>query len=256
MTDENTTSSLGTPAQETPDSCKPGSHPPMGLQNRGLPTYPPLATTTAPGVRPFDHPEELLPPSRILHRRNDSGLIEAVDVLTGKLISIQASYRDLLTDRRNLIEIDTEQGKVWVEEGIGLIPILKRKRILFCQIHADLLCQAIVDQGLSFERACAEVNLTPGVVNNWKRERPEFAAALRMAKQERGEILRDRAVDTALDSIDTKLKVETLKWAAEKDAPEDYGQRTKITGDKNNPIGFIIDTGIRRELPPGGSEEK
>jgi hypothetical protein len=47
----------------------------------------------------------------------------------------------------------------------------------------------------------------------------------------------------------TKLQVETYKWAAEKGDPNRYGTRTKIVGDPDQPVAIIVETGIRESQP-------
>lgn len=83
---------------------------------------------------------------------------------------------------------------------------------------------------------------------------PEFDQMFRWAKRVRAELLRDEALETALSAngesermvAGIKLAVETLKWAAEKDDPETFGNRTKIDGTLGV-MQLIVDTGIRRE---------
>lgn len=41
--------------------------------------------------------------------------------------------------------------------------------------------------------------------------------------------------------------MDTYKWAAEVNNPEQFGKRTKVVGDASNPVVFVIDTGIRRD---------
>lgn len=82
-----------------------------------------------------------------------------------------------------------------------------------------------------------------------------FKRMMKDARDLRGVVFEEKAL-AAANAADEKnvqssrLKVDTFKWAAEVNNPEVYGKKTKIIGDPDQPIAFLIDTGIRREDPP------
>ena len=57
--------------------------------------------------------------------------------------------------------------------------------------------------------------------------------------------------DEARTHAAPKEKISALQWAAEKGNAERFGTKTKIVGDKNAPVVFVIDTGIRRRGDEG-----
>ena len=102
-----------------------------------------------------------------------------------------------------------------------------------------------------------------GQVYGWMNRYPDFKHNVKQARLDRGHFFHDQIVDKAkeLDESDSeeittlglqkdRIVIDTYKWAAEKNNPDAYGARTKISGDAENPIGIqIIDTGIRRRDP-------
>jgi hypothetical protein len=190
-------------------------------------------------------------PPQTMARTNSEGLIEIVCLHTGRVLCVQSSLKDLLNTRmEDLVRFETPEGPVYLERGIGPAYLRRMNQKRFSAIHADLICEKIT-QGRTLLKACEDLNLDYATICRWKREHPAFANSLEDAKRDRAEAFHDEAIDTSIGSFDPKLKVETLKWAAEKGNAEKFGNKTKIVGDPNAPLSFIIDTGIRRPGDPG-----
>jgi hypothetical protein len=88
----------------------------------------------------------------------------------------------------------------------------------------------------------------------WLHENPGMREEYRLAKEFKTHALADEALQVARDSkkktvLQDRLRIDTLKWTAEVTNPKDYGKQTKIVGDADAPVTFLIDTGIRREEP-------
>lgn len=91
----------------------------------------------------------------------------------------------------------------------------------------------------------------------WKKLHPDFAKALEEAREFAAEKFAHKALEIAesaatlhKDAVPAaKLQVDTFKWMAEKMNPDLYGSRTKVTGDKDNPVAIVINTGIQRNIP-------
>jgi hypothetical protein len=187
-------------------------------------------------------------PINLRYRTNDQGLIEGIDVATMQLVSIQASTNDLLNDRfEDLIPFEVDGRIVYLERGVGPGVLGRLKRSKFSPLVGDLVAEKIV-KGKTLTKACEELNLDYGTVTGWIRDEKSFGDQIRQAKLDRGDTFFDKSVDTAENSIDTKLKVDVYKWAAEKSNPAQFGNQTKLTGDKGQPLTFVIETGIRREV--------
>lgn len=189
-----------------------------------------------------------LPPT--YSRINKQGLLELIDLRSGRVICVQHSIEDLAQKKWDrLVRVDTPQGPVWLEKGLQFDKIAKSTQLPYSQVLASLICQKITE-GATLVGACRELNLDYSTVCQWKRTHSEFKEMLHDARIDRAEFLHDEVIDEARASLDRKTKIETLKWGAEKGDPEKYGTKTKIIGDKNAPVQFVIGTGISR---PGDS---
>lgn len=193
-------------------------------------------------------------PPRTITRRNSRGLYETVDVHTGRIIVFQVTPQDLLQSKFDqLVRIETPEGPVWLEKGINFDIIGRAKAIPYSKLLGDLVCESIF-LGNTLKVAAEELGLSYSVVIRWKRENPEFKAALDEAKIDAAQTFHDKALEVAEKSCDDKLLVNTLQWAAGLADPEQYGTKTKIIGDRQNPVAFVFNTGIDRT--PEKEEEK
>lgn len=201
---------------------------------------------------PLESPESGVPqaPATYTHI-NNQGLYEVIDILTGKIICVQRSPMDLLALKfEHLVKLETPEGTVWVEKGIDLDKINFDKPWPYSRLLGDLLCQSIVD-GKTTLKACEEFKIPYSLLVKWKREIPSFREQFEQAQKDRAEAFHDKALQKAQESKRPYLEVETLKWAAEKGDQARFGNQTKIVGDKNAPIAFVLETGIRREGDKG-----
>lgn len=114
-------------------------------------------------------------------------------------------------------------------------------------------------------KTIAEIGFMQGlppahVIHKWVRQHPEFKAELKQAKEGRAEYYADKVMAIGDKHIDPReanverLKMDIFKWGAEVGNPHEFGKATKLTGDPNAPLSFIIDTGVRRAGE--GIEEK
>lgn len=187
-------------------------------------------------------------------RTNSRGLIEGFEKSTGRIISMQSSMDDILFGKeKNIIKYETPEGTIYVERGINPDAVIKAKITPYSQLLVDMLCEYMIE-GYGVKDACQLVGISYRTFCHWRRENEEFRQTLEDLRKDRAELYHDKVLEVAeKGSNDTnrdKLHVDALKWAAEKGDSEKFGAKTKITGDKNAPITFVIDTGIRKdELP-------
>lgn len=200
-------------------------------------------------------------------RLNSRGLIEVVDLHTGRILCVQATPEDLLlTKSQRLTRIDTPQGPVFIEKGINFDIVNHLVLVPYSKHLGDLICQYIVE-GDPLKVAVKKINLQYSDVMRWQRENAEFKSALDQARKDRSEAQHDEILQKAREAP-LKTQIEVLQWSAEKNNPEKFGNKTKVVGDKDAPVVFQIDTGIRRErsdsaggegqaqAPPGVSAER
>lgn len=185
-------------------------------------------------------------PPKVFHRTNDRGLIEVVCYHTGRILCVQSTPEELFyTKFERLTRLETPEGPVFIERGINSDLV---KEFIKYPKHSglvgDLICEKITE-GMTLTRACKELNVKYSDMVRWKREDEDFKKNLEQALLDSADARHDEAMEAARTRADTKTEIETLKWSAEVQNPEKFGKKTKISGDKNAPISFIIDTGIR-----------
>jgi hypothetical protein len=187
-------------------------------------------------------------------RTNSRGLIEIVDINTGRVLCVQASSDDLLQDKwERLTRIDTPEGPVWIEKGLDLDLALKVKGIPYSRTVSDLLCEKVVN-GQTLVGACKDMNLDYSLICRWRREHTEFREALDQAKKDRAEWLHDEMLDRARHArTSARTHIEALQWAAEKADPAAFAPKALEKGGMQGNITFVISTGIDRSL--AGVEE-
>ncbi len=183
------------------------------------------------------------------HRRNERGLIEVIDLHTGRVLAVQASEKTLLEMKwERLTRIDTPEGPVWIEKNINFDIVGRLTEYPYSQLLADLICEGVAN-GKTLPAACAEVSLPYSIVLKWKRDKAEFRTALDIARRDRANWMHDEVIQTARSpETSSKDKIAALQWSAEKDDPEKYGSK-KQEGAGTQPITVIISTGIDRKAP-------
>lgn len=136
-------------------------------------------------------------------------------------------------------------------------------KTIFAPHTAEIICSRL-RQGESLKYVTSLQGYpTADIVAIWRRRHSHFDEMVRQAMKDRGEWARDTALETAQEvfkmtqaegmtkdvTAAAKNLVDVLKWSAEKDDPERFGNKTKVIGDANAPVSFVIDTGIRRSQP-------
>jgi hypothetical protein len=190
---------------------------------------------------------------------NKKGLIEKVDAVTGQLIQVQKSYDQFHLEGKNnnLVEYQLEDGRVVLaEKGIDMTPYKGGATYKYNPVVANVICQKIIDGGL-ITKICKEAGMPSyALVTRWRHEHPEFNEMYEMAVKARAEARHDEVLDTvSADKIAmmgkdelaaARLRVDTLKWAAEKNDPTRFGkERSSSTGP--GALQIVVNTGINRD---------
>lgn len=124
--------------------------------------------------------------------------------------------------------------------------------------HSIALEDEIVQEyleGKSIREIAKSKKLRVNTIFYWQNKHPSFREKMKRARADRGAYFEEKAIEAAESAegssteevAEKRLKVETYKWAAGVNNPDVYGSRTKVVGDPDRPITFVIDTGIRRE---------
>lgn len=120
----------------------------------------------------------------------------------------------------------------------------------------DIICQKIIE-GTGITKLCEKPEFpSRGVIDRWCKAHPDFKDDLERARQLAGDYHYDKVIEKADEAMEEddprkmanyRIHLDGHKWAAEKSDPSRYGNQTKIVGDKDQPLTFIIDTGIHKE---------
>lgn len=191
-------------------------------------------------------------PKNILAHQNKEGLIELIDVHTGQVVAVQHSIRDIMKGKQARVkEIALDDGrKVLVENTLSTNNHIRARDYALDTVLLDLIAQAITS-GATVSEACEEYNFKESTLNYWRNRHPEANDKIKQAIKMRASRLVEQVLEEGKSSGDTKVRIDAYKYVAEKTDPENYGNRTKIVGDPNAPLGFVLETGIRRQGDPG-----
>lgn len=146
--------------------------------------------------------------------------------------------------------IDLATGKMYDPVNFDPSPIN------YSILMADHIC-ALVREGKTLTSICQMPDM-PSIhrLYTWVHNNPELKEKLKEAKKDRADAYADLALEIALRTEDkndvpaAKLKIETLKWAAEKANPETYGKKEE-SGVKGGPsINITLHTGVLDSVSP------
>lgn len=199
-------------------------------------------------------------PPAIKARINNQGLVEIVDLHTGRVVAVQGTgnIEDYLRSRfDNLVRIETEEGPVYLEKHLDPERVIHRSRAkhTYSLTWGYLLVEAILT-GQTRRKAAMDLQIPHATISQWCEEHEEFRELLENAEKNQARLLHDEAIDTARsttskdDVPQAALLVKTLQQAAALADPERFGVRQKVEHSGNVAHTFVIETGIRRGLPP------
>jgi len=159
---------------------------------------------------------------KTVYIRSDSGVIQEVDVATGEILA---------------------------SEGSDLAGMMYSEKL------CDLICQRIA-KGDRLAEICGERDMPHfTTVYRWMKEHNDFRESYLFAKKARAEYYADKVISEAENAQGKtkdeapliKMLLDAYKWGAQVGNPGEYAPQKKISGDIDNPVRFIIETGIRRE---------
>lgn len=124
-----------------------------------------------------------------------------------------------------------DEPRAWRAEQRRLGGWLKRKRNVrggppgsYTEALADKVCVALLE-GRSLTDVCRAPGMpAPATVYKWRRERPEFARAYRIAREMGVDWILDQAFELGMavtkeTVTETRLRIRTLRWQAARIAP-------------------------------------
>lgn len=208
-------------------------------------------------------------------RINSEGLVEYIDLFTGKIVAVSSQPSDNILNRRfeNLIRIDTPEGPVFLERHLDPDRVLRRyQNKVEAQPQYSLAWAHLVSQRLlnprhkidpshphhnrveTLHEALAAFKLDPTAFSQW-RQKKEFDDIINAALQTQAQALQDEALIIARETTDPKqlsinqFKADTLMKQAKAADTQRFGDKQKVehTGQVAHTI--LVETGIRRGQP-------
>lgn len=182
--------------------------------------------------------------------RNIKGKVELVEVKTGRVVAIKKDLENITAkNAHNYIKTVLEDGSIaFVEEGMEWA-LKNMRQNVYKPYVLDVICQRIC-MGEKLIDICQDPEMPDyATLARWRREFPEVGEAIRSARRDRAEMLRDMAVREAEgaesdDPFDAaKLRVETYLKVAAIDNPE-YSAGRKVDVAINAPTMIVVNTGI------------
>ncbi|HAR41984.1 MAG TPA: hypothetical protein DCS07_05030 [Bdellovibrionales bacterium] len=196
-------------------------------------------------------------------RVNAEGVLEGLDPETGAVLWVEKKKRssrdparikytnaDKKPSETHHHIIDDRGRKLWVPKGTNPDE-LPRVAFPFAQVTCDQILQKVTE-GLAVTQIGQLEGFPPAhTIFRWLREHPEFRAHMRIARECRADFFEGKVIEVA-DTVDednvqaSRVKVAAYQWVAQISNPDVYGNKTKVVGDPDRPITYIIDTGISR----------
>jgi hypothetical protein len=191
----------------------------------------------------------------IFYRWNEHyKVVEAVDAVSGEVLAIQQDFHEehiLNPDR--MIKVNLDGKDMLIQKGMTLSTYIA-PRLNYSKPVADIILQR-VSSGMTLKKACQGLSVSPNTIYNWCDKIPSFGESLNKAKLVRAEMVQDTILETAEElasgnltkgEIDGKVRAaELLKWSAEKDSPNRFGNK-KDSGNNGATVIQII-TGVTRD---------
>lgn len=159
----------------------------------------------------------------------------------------------LYNKRTNAFDIIDPNTGLMVSEESHLSKVFKDYQ--YTPERGMMVCEAI-RSGMTIMQMNQDSRFPPSsAIYYWMSKHKEFSLRYEQAFRQRGDFFHDKAIDIALstgskeEATVNKLKVDTLKWAAERADPERFGQK-KADISINQPSVIVLNTGIDREGAP------
>ncbi len=191
----------------------------------------------------------------IFYRWNEHyKVVEAVDAVSGEVLAIQEDFHEehiLNPDR--MLKVTLDGKEMLIQKGMTISTYIA-PRLNYSKPVADIVLQR-VSEGMTMKKACVGLGVSTATVLNWCDKIPSFGEALNKARLVRAEGVQDTILETAEElssgnltkgEMEGKVKAaELLKWSAEKDSPNRFGNK-KDSGNSGATVIQII-TGVTRD---------
>jgi hypothetical protein len=129
----------------------------------------------------------------------------------------------------------------------------------FFEENKDFQEQILWDmsEGLTLTGACKKLKIPISLVLLYAEKCPEFEKALQVASRFRAETYHDKFANIAEEVTEgtaksAKVKADILRHLMALGNRDKFGEQKKISKETSTTVTFVVDTGIRREIPVTG----
>lgn len=187
--------------------------------------------------------------------RVEGAFLHVYNIKTGLTEFILKKTHDPQT-RSALRPREIDGRVVMVEEDIQYVPQTVTVSPAFSELLIDQICTLLVE-GSSLKKICSMPHMPSyATLSSWRRLMPGVRERIDEAREDRGEHLRDEAMEAVENISEDDVAVASLKhkakvWAAGVDNSR-YSPKAKIEATINQPTQIIVNTGIgqTREASP------
>ena len=229
------------------------STPPSPPAVKAEPLVPPLPSVPQE-TKSVDILELLRSKTHFLNKKGTS--LEIINVKTGVIdYTLKNNPDGTFSDLPMVHQRDTNGVPVLVQANpTGEVAVYNTA---FSPITLEIICQKILE-GHNITDICKEPGMPDyNVICRWRREYPEVASALEMARKDRAEALRDRIMKKAEDTyarsegrkeetVALGVLLDATKWTTGVDN-EKYNPKTKVEATVSTPTVIQVVTGIVRD---------
>lgn len=171
--------------------------------------------------------------------------------------------QEIRENKREILRRKRVDAYVWKKNKNGT-PILVERGVDARDLPDDYECFSrdaltyqIIADAITGGSNFTEISRKPGMpplrtIYNWLERDPKFKAMIDLAKKQRADRFHDEVQHVAKNvkeknSKSSKVKIDAYKYLMEVGDREQYGSQTKVVGDPNAPVQFIVNTGIKRK---------
>jgi hypothetical protein len=195
----------------------------------------------------------VLDPTLYFTHQNSEGLIEIVEIATGKIVGLQKSVMDLLSSKNvefNIVKLK-DGTQALMEKGLNVDLLDGRSSYAYSETLADIICQRI-EGGELLKDFCGTRGIPPRtIINRWINQNPEFAKKIERALKHRASFLAEKAMDVVARADDGLSKDDVPSQRLAFDGYMELAKRDDPSkGEKGSgkvQINVMIDTGVHKE---------
>lgn len=188
--------------------------------------------------------------------------LHIVEISTGRTVAVQ--HQD--NPGGALVPQQLPDGTtMWVPDDHKPVAYTVRET-LYSPLVIDVICEEIANGG-NLTDICKKPHMpTYSTLCRWRRKYPEIDPLLDLARRDRAEFLRDKALkeisgDLHPREVEGKRLKTDIYWKAAGVDDSRYSPKAKVEANINMPTQIVVETGIRREereavqLPTEGTDD-